>query len=105
MPTSRRYIKTDRLDIEAANTVEASLPEPDGMIFALDAAIDVLRAAGLTEHYVENEAYNAAVNAIAAMTQLDPDEIKIALGEEGTVWPQSIQADVIRMTIEETAKR
>ena len=42
----------------------------------------------MTEHYVETEAYNAAVNAIAAMTLLDPNEIKIALGEEGNIWPQ-----------------
>jgi hypothetical protein len=48
----------------------------------------------MTEHYVENEAYNAAVNAIAARTGLAPDEIKIALGEHANIWPESIQGDV-----------
>jgi hypothetical protein len=44
----------------------------------------------MTEHYVENEAYNAAVNAIAAITLIDPDDIKVALGEHGNIWPISI---------------
>ena len=48
----------------------------------------------MTEHYIENEAYDAAVNAIAARTHLDPDEIKIALGEHGDIWPESIRKDV-----------
>jgi hypothetical protein len=47
----------------------------------------------MTEYYTENEAYNAAVNAIAARTLIDPDEIKIALGEHGNIWLASIRAD------------
>jgi hypothetical protein len=44
----------------------------------------------MTEHYVETEQHRAAGNAIAAVTHLGPDEIKIALGEEGNIWPASI---------------
>jgi hypothetical protein len=47
----------------------------------------------MTEHYIENEAYNATIHAIAAMTHLGPDEIKIALREHGNVWPMSIRGD------------
>ena len=46
----------------------------------------------MTEHYIDNEAYNAAVNPIAALTQICPDEIKIALGEHRNIWPESIRA-------------
>jgi hypothetical protein len=42
-----------------------------------------------------NDQYCAAVNAIAAMTNLDPDDIEIALGDEGNIWPASIQADAL----------
>lgn len=49
----------------------------------------------MTEHYVETEQYRAAVNAIATMTHLDPDEIKTALGEEGNIWPNSIRVDAV----------
>jgi hypothetical protein len=52
----------------------------------------------MTEHYVGNEAYNAAVNAIAAMTLIDPDDIKVALGEHGNIWPMSVRADAISAT-------
>jgi hypothetical protein len=48
----------------------------------------------MAEIYVPTEAYRAAVNAIAAKTGVDPDEIKIALGEFGNVWPESIHADM-----------
>jgi hypothetical protein len=44
----------------------------------------------MIEHYIENEAYLAAVNAIARRWNLDVDDVKIALGEEGNVWPESI---------------
>jgi hypothetical protein len=47
----------------------------------------------MTEIYVETGNYRAAVNAIAAMTGLDLDEIKIALGEFGNIWPMSIRGD------------
>jgi hypothetical protein len=47
----------------------------------------------MAEIYIPTEQYRAAVNAIAAMTDLDPDEIKIALGEEGNIWPASIKPD------------
>jgi hypothetical protein len=46
----------------------------------------------MTEHYIENEAYGAVVNAIATITHLAPDEIKIALGEHGNIWPRRIQS-------------
>lgn len=45
----------------------------------------------MTEIYLPIENYRRAVDAIAAMTGVDPDEIKIALGEEGDIWPMSIQ--------------
>ena len=44
----------------------------------------------MAEIYVPTEQYRAAVNAIAALTSIDPDEIKIALGEDGNIWPISI---------------
>ena len=47
----------------------------------------------MAEIYIPNDQYNAAVNATAAMTGLDPDEIKMAFGEEGNIWPTSIRAD------------
>jgi hypothetical protein len=47
----------------------------------------------MAEIYVPTEAYRAAVNAIAAKTGADPDEIKIALGEAGNIWPVSICAN------------
>jgi hypothetical protein len=53
----------------------------------------------MTEIYIPTEQYNAAVNAIAALTLIDPDEIKIALGEEGNIWPQSIQTNLIHTAI------
>jgi hypothetical protein len=55
----------------------------------------------MAETYIPTEQYRAAVNAIAAMTHLDPDEIKIALGEEGNIWPESIHADMIRTAIDD----
>ena len=47
----------------------------------------------MAEIYVPTENYRRAVDAIAAMTGVDPDEIKIALGEEGNIWPMSIRAE------------
>jgi hypothetical protein len=47
----------------------------------------------MVEIYIETENYRAAVNAIAATTGVDPDEIKIALDEEGNIWPMSIAGD------------
>ena len=47
----------------------------------------------MTEIYIPNEQYRAAVNAIVAMTNTDPDEFKIALGEEGNIWPASVKRD------------
>jgi hypothetical protein len=49
----------------------------------------------MAEIYIPTEQYRAAVNAIAAKTNLDPDEIKIALGEEGDIWPASIHPDAL----------
>jgi hypothetical protein len=45
----------------------------------------------MAEIYIPTENYRRAVDAIAAMTGVDPDEIKIALGEHGNMWPESIQ--------------
>jgi hypothetical protein len=45
----------------------------------------------MAEIYIPTEQYRAAVNAIAAITHLDSDEIKIALGEHGNIWPASIR--------------
>ncbi len=47
----------------------------------------------MAEIYVPTENYRRAVEAIAAMTGVDPDEIKIALGEHGNIWPVSILGD------------
>jgi hypothetical protein len=47
----------------------------------------------MTEIYVPTENYRRAVDAIAVMTGVDPDEIKIALGEHGNIWPMSIAND------------
>lgn len=44
----------------------------------------------MTEIYIPTEQYRAAVNAIAALTNLDPDAIKVAL-TEGDIWPLSIK--------------
>jgi hypothetical protein len=46
----------------------------------------------MTEHYIEHEAYIAAVNAIARRWNLDVDDVKIAMGEGGNVW----SADILR---------
>jgi hypothetical protein len=45
----------------------------------------------MTEYYIETHAYHAVVNIIAAMTHLNPEEIKIALGEHGNIWPQCVR--------------
>jgi hypothetical protein len=47
----------------------------------------------MAEIYIPTENYRRAVDAIAAVTGVDPDEIKIALGEDGNIWPASIKAD------------
>jgi hypothetical protein len=47
----------------------------------------------MAEIYVPTEQYRRAVDAIAQMTGIDPDEIKIALGEEGNIWPETIRKD------------
>lgn len=45
----------------------------------------------MAETYIQTENYRRAVDAIAIMTGIGPDEIKIALGEHGNVWPESIR--------------
>lgn len=45
----------------------------------------------MAEIYVPTENYRRAVDAITAKTGIDPDVIKIALGEEFNVWPESIR--------------
>ena len=59
------------------------------------------------EHYIETEAYNAIVSAIMRRWNLDPDDVKIALGEGGNVWSRSIRPDEMRTThfVIETARR
>jgi hypothetical protein len=47
----------------------------------------------MTEIYLPNDQYRAAVNAIAAATGVDTDAIKTALGEEANIWPASIRGD------------
>jgi hypothetical protein len=47
----------------------------------------------MAEIYIPNDQYIAAVNAIAAMTGAETDDVKIALGEEGNIWPESIRPD------------
>jgi hypothetical protein len=44
----------------------------------------------MTEHYIDPEAYLAAVHAVAQRWNLDPDDVKIAMGEGGNVWPANI---------------
>jgi hypothetical protein len=38
----------------------------------------------MTEHYIENEAYGAVVNAIATITHLAPDESRSRWASMGT---------------------
>ena len=45
----------------------------------------------MPEVYLPTEQYRAAVNAIAALTGTDTDAVKIALGEEANIWPESIR--------------
>jgi hypothetical protein len=45
------------------------------------------------------------VHAIAAMTHLDTDQIKVAWGEAGDIWPLEIRGDVIMASLEDAAKR
>lgn len=47
----------------------------------------------MAEIYIETEQYRRAVAAIAAMTNADPDDVKIALGEEANIWPASIKPE------------
>ena len=47
----------------------------------------------MAEMYIPTEQYRAAVEAIADLTGIDSDEIKITLGEVGNIWPMSIQSN------------
>ena len=49
----------------------------------------------MAEIYVPTDNYRRAVDAIAAMTGIDPDEIKIALGEHGNIWPEGVRVDLV----------
>jgi hypothetical protein len=51
----------------------------------------------MIEYYIENDAYSAVVNVIATIAHLAPDQIKMALGEHGNIWPRRIQSDAIRL--------
>jgi hypothetical protein len=48
----------------------------------------------MTEYHIEREAYLAVVNAIARRWNLEPDDVKIAMGEGGNIWPASIRENV-----------
>ena len=45
----------------------------------------------MAEIYIPTEQYRAAVNAIAALTGIDNDDVKITLDEEANIWPASIR--------------
>lgn len=55
----------------------------------------------MTDHYVDDETYFRLVEALAALQPeiigdrlaLDPDQIKIALGEAGGIWPEIVRED------------
>jgi hypothetical protein len=47
----------------------------------------------MAEIYIPTKQYRAAVNAIATITGIDTDEVKITLGEEANIWPASIKRD------------
>jgi hypothetical protein len=47
------------------------------------------------EVYIPTEQYRAAINAIAALTGIDTDAVKITLGEEANLWPIAIRADAL----------
>lgn len=49
----------------------------------------------MAEIFIPNDQYIAAVNAIAALTGAETDDVKIALGDEGNIWPTSIRADAV----------
>ena len=50
----------------------------------------------MAEIYIPTEQYRAAVKAVAALTGIDTDDVKIALGEEANIWPESIRCDADR---------
>jgi hypothetical protein len=50
----------------------------------------------MAEIYIPTEQYRAAANAIAALTGIDNDDVKIILGEEGNIWLESIRGDADR---------
>jgi hypothetical protein len=54
----------------------------------------------MTEVYIPTGNYRRAADAIAALTPcpvhgfITADQVKIALGEAGNIWPESIHDDV-----------
>ena len=56
----------------------------------------------MAEIYVSTEIYQRAAEAIAALTPcpfhgcITTDQVKIALGEAGNIWPESIRGDADR---------
>ena len=50
----------------------------------------------MAESYIPTTEYNRAVIAFAAALGLDTDKVKIAVGEEFDVWPESIRPDAVR---------
>jgi hypothetical protein len=49
----------------------------------------------MAEIFIPNDQYDAAVNAIAALTGIDTEDVKITLGEEANIWPESIRPDAL----------
>jgi hypothetical protein len=47
----------------------------------------------MAETYIPTLEYRRAVAAFAAAMGLDPDAVKITLGEDFNVWPMSIKRD------------
>jgi hypothetical protein len=47
----------------------------------------------MAEIYIPTKRYRTAVAAFAAAIGLEPDDIKIAVGETFNVWPASIKRD------------
>jgi hypothetical protein len=50
----------------------------------------------MAEIYIPTANCRSAIDAIAAKTGADPDEIKITLGEAGDIWPASIEEHIER---------
>lgn len=63
------------------------------------------------DHFVPSENITRAAEAIADLKpcpfagRVTPDQIIAALGEYGSIWPETIRPDLIRCAVEDAARR